>query len=133
MTDKSEIILEIKNEFRRYITNNHSQINSIDTLIVDAFYPYRHDVGIDFWEILKNEESFIRYKNLLEVYLRDVINRKSPINHANSYLSIIRKLKEFFDIEYGGVDQYLLKKQIYLKKDERWLDSKIYNKRKSKN
>lgn len=37
--------------FKSYLGSEYPQLKDPGTVISDAFYPLRHDIGIDYWEI----------------------------------------------------------------------------------
>lgn len=99
-------IMSIRDSFRNYIENDYPTIKDKNIIISDAFYPLRHDIGIEFWEIFKSEDSIKESQKLLEQFFRQK-NRVNPKSHASTYIGSIKKLKDHMDITYGGVENFL--------------------------
>lgn len=93
---------KIRESFRNYIEKNYPTLKDKNIVVSDAFYPLRHDIGIGFWDIFKNENSIKRCQILLEQHLEQK-KRLKPKSDASTYIGSIKKLKEHIDISYGGV------------------------------
>ena len=107
-----ENIKDLKDEFTQYLITKKSKTDkSAKTYVTDSFYPLKNYIGMNFWDIFKDEYSLQNCHELLEKHFdNEGIKRGKPYpkNHAkNDYMLEIRWLKEFFDNEYGGVDKYI--------------------------
>lgn len=68
-------------------------------------------IGIDFWESFKSDKKM---KECHEALYRVAINGgltgrgvKDPKGYAEGYMTSIKRLKSFFDEEYGGINKYM--------------------------
>ncbi|MDT0160701.1 hypothetical protein [Bacillus sp. AG4(2022)] len=93
----------LKEEFKVYIQTKYSHLKDKSVILSDAFYLYRHDVGIRLWEALENEHSMKRCQGLLEAYFTSEHKVKNPTSNTNTYMRSIKILTEFIDNKYGGV------------------------------
>ncbi len=99
----------MKKEFKDYLESNYQHIKSIPTITSDAFYIDRHDIGINLYDALKNEQSLYLCKKKLEQYFSNVKKVKSPKSNSSSYLYSITLLKEYIDNTYGEIAIFLKK------------------------
>lgn len=97
----------LKSAFKQYINTKYAHLKDKSVIFSDAFYPYRYDIGMDFWDVLKSEESVKRCRELLEIYFTNVRNVKSPVGNSHVYIRSIKLLKEFIDATYGGSDKFI--------------------------
>lgn len=107
MTDK---IKRLKNEFRNYLIIKfpNTSKSTIDTYILDAFYVYRHDVEFDinFFDLFKSKEVIIQFK--LKLYNQQLSKKiKKPQNSTSAYLCGLNRLYNFFQEQYGGVENFI--------------------------
>lgn len=103
---------ELKACFRNYIEQNHSKLQAKDQIISGAFYPYRYDIGISFYEIFVSEKSIEQARLLMEKRFEEAGTPKKPYRAAHTYAVKFRLLKEYFDVTYGGVGAYLSGNQV---------------------
>lgn len=97
------LIDDLREGFRQYLEVEYSHIQNKGVVLSDAFYLHRHNVGIGFWEALRNEDTMELCREKLEVYFKDIRMMKSPRSNSFTYMSSIKILKEFIDKTYGGV------------------------------
>lgn len=89
----------LRNEFGEYLRAKHPdwQESTVSTVVLDAFFALRNDVGIDFWESLASEEGL----SLAHVAIRDYFAGEERSGHAeeraNGCASGMRELKAFLD------------------------------------
>nr|WP_315023451.1 hypothetical protein [uncultured Aminipila sp.] len=102
----SSQIMKIRDSFRSHIENDYPTMKDKNIIISDAFYPLRHNIGIEFWDVFKNDESIKRCQILLEQFFQER-NRLNPKRDASTYIGSIKKLKEYIDNSYGGVNKLL--------------------------
>ena len=108
--DKMDLV-NLKNNFEIYLRNMGRKEARIKEDLSWAFVHYNNDIGIDFWESFKSEEKI---KMCQEALYNVAINGgltgrgvKDPRGYAAGYMSSIKRLKRFFDEEYGSVDRYM--------------------------
>lgn len=99
-------IMRIRDSFRSYIENDYPTIKDKNIIISDAFYPLRHYIGMEFWDIFQSEDSIKKSQKLLEKLLQQK-NRVNPKSDASTYIGSIKKLKDHMDLTYGGVENFL--------------------------
>mgnify|MGYP003593965275 FL=1 len=93
--------------FKQYLNSEYAHRKDKSTILSDAFYPLRHDIGVDFWNILSSEEAIKRCRERLESFFRNERQKKSPANDAGVYMNSIKILKGFIDDKFGGVDKFI--------------------------
>lgn len=124
--NNEDLLLDnLKYKFRRYLESNYSHVKNIAIVQSDAFYVYRHNIGISFWKSMENEDTMENCREKLEEYFSSVRNVKTPRSNSFSYLSSMKILKEMIDKEYGGIDKFLEKEGIVFDKDIYKENSKI--------
>ena len=97
------VIKDLREGFRQYLEVEYTHIQNKGVVLSDAFYLQRHDIGIGFWEALRNEKTMELCRENLEIYFRDVRKMKSPRSNLFTYMSSIKILKEYLDKNHGGV------------------------------
>lgn len=97
------LIDDLREGFRRYLDAEYPHIKNKSVTLSDAFYLQRHNIGISFWEALRNEGTMELCREKLEKYFNDVRKMKSPRSNSFTYMSSIKILKEYIDKTYGGV------------------------------
>lgn len=102
----SSQIMKIRDSFRSHIENDYPTMKDKNIIISDAFYPLRHNIGIEFWDVFEDDESIKRCQRLLEQFFQQR-NRLNPKRDASTYIGSIKKLKEYIDNSYGGVHKLL--------------------------
>lgn len=108
MLNNEELLIEnLKYKFKRYLELNYSHIKNIGVVQSDAFYIYRHNIGISFWKSIESEDKLEICREKLEEYFSSVRNAQTPRSNSFSYLSSLKILKEMIDKQYGGVDKFL--------------------------
>lgn len=104
MVEEKALIEDLREGFRQYLEIEYAHIQNKGVVLSDAFYLHRHNVGIGFWEALRNEETMEQCRYKLELYFTDVRKMKSPRNNSFTYMSSIKILKEYIDKTYGGIE-----------------------------
>lgn len=93
--------------FKQYLNSEYAHRKDKSTILSDAFYPLRHDIGEDFWNILSSEDAIKRCRERLESFFRNERQKKSPATDAGVYMNSIKILKGFIDDKFGGVDKFI--------------------------
>lgn len=106
---QDEILLykTLRGNFRHYLEIKHPNLKAKSTIISDAFFPYRNDIGINFWEIFLNEINLDHCHILLEQFLKDIKKVKNPKSDSQSYFHSIKRLKSYIDSTYGSIRGYI--------------------------
>lgn len=97
------LIGDLREGFRQYLEAEYPYIKNKSVTLSDAFYLQRHNIGISFWEALRNEGTMEQCREKLEEYFKDVRKMKSPRSNSFTYMSSIKILKEYIDKTFGGV------------------------------
>lgn len=107
----SYIIEDLKYNFYLYLKSKGRSEERIKEDCSWAFTHYNHYIGIDFWDSFKSEEKIKKcYQCFYEVALNGGFTGKGvkdPKGYAASYISSVKRLKDFFDEKYNGVENYL--------------------------
>lgn len=96
---------DIKEEYKNYLKQNERP-GSYTALFSDAFYPLRHDIGMNFWNIFIDNNSMSQCLECYKLYFA-AKGRKSPSSDAHSYMTAMKAFKKFLDTRYGGVNACL--------------------------
>ena len=64
----SEITV-LREQFKRYLNDNYAHLKDKGVIYSDTFFPYRHDIGLNFWDIFVDENSLGKARELLEIKL----------------------------------------------------------------
>lgn len=104
---ENALIEELREGFRNYLKTEYAHLKDKMVVLSDSFYLTRHNVGISFWEALRNEHTMEKCKKKLEKYFSDVRKVKDPKNNASSYMWSMKILKEYIDKRYGGIQTLL--------------------------
>ena len=91
---KKLTLQEIQNMYCDYLKKQNLSKNTIQTSCTDAFYLYRNDNTIDFWELLKSPN----FEELAYEHLYLTLNKYSHGNiksNINGYMFHIRKFRNF--------------------------------------
>lgn len=106
-----DIIADLKYHFYLYLKSKGRKEDRIREDCSWAFTHYNHYIGIDFWDSFKSEENIKKcYQCFYEVALNGGFTGKGvkdPKGYAASYISSVKRLKDFFDEKYNGVENYL--------------------------
>lgn len=108
MTNKisdSEITV-IRGQFKKYLNDNYAHLKDKSVICSDTFFPYRHDIGMNFWDIFVDENSLGKARELLEIKFNER-SRKNPKSNSSVYMHQLNIFKDFLDSTYGGVGRYL--------------------------
>lgn len=108
----------LQNEFRAFLRKNYpdSSKNTINGYSTDAFYMYNNGMEESFWRILLSEESTEQMKLLIANQLRykGISEEKIKIR-TNTYIRLLKMLKEFFDSYYSEIKMDLVKSKNSLR------------------
>jgi len=104
VSNEEIVIEELREGFRQYLDAEYNHLKDKGVVLSDAFYLSRHDIGIGFWEALRNEKTMELCRERLEVYFMDVREMKSPRSNSYTYMSSIKVLKEYIDKTFGGIN-----------------------------
>lgn len=91
---KKLTLQEIQDMYCDYLKKQNLSKNTIQTSCTDAFYLYRNDNTIDFWELLKSPN----FEELAYEHLYLTLNKYSHGNiksNINGYMFHIRKFRNF--------------------------------------
>lgn len=104
MIEKIDIpeIETLREQFKIYLNDNHGHLKDKCVISSDAFYPYRHDIGMSFEEIFVDENSLRKARELLEIELTK-LSRKNPKSDSYVYMRAFKIFKEFLDTNYGNI------------------------------
>lgn len=108
MTDKigdSEITL-LREQFKKYLNDNYAHLKDKSVIRSNTFFPYRHGIGMNFWDIFVDENSLGKARELLEINFKER-SRKNPKGDSCIYKRALNMFKDFLDSTYGGVSRYL--------------------------
>jgi hypothetical protein len=100
-------IKDLKEQFKQYLNDNYSHLKDKGIVFSDAFYPYRHDIGIEFWDVFIDEDSLKKARQLLEIRFTNEKSHKDPKRNSYGYMRTFKIFKRFLDNTYGGVAEYL--------------------------
>lgn len=113
MNSKSKIndkkILTLKAQFKGYLQMNYGHLKDKSVVLSDAFYLYRHDIGMSLWLALESDQSMMQCRKLLESYFTYVHKVNDSTNNSATYMRSMKILKEFIDKTYGGVTSFIEK------------------------
>jgi hypothetical protein len=112
MNAEELLIDDLKESMRLHLEMEYSHLKDKNVVLSDAFYAYRHNVGVGFWESLKNEQTMEYFREKLEEYFVNVRKVKTPRSNSYSYLRSMKILKEHIDKSYGGVQNLLENEMI---------------------
>lgn len=102
---------DLKDEFTEYQLLKGRNPDRIKEDRSWAFAHYKNNIGIGFWDSFKNNNSLEKCRKCFEnVALNGGFTGrgvKDPKGYASTYIVSIKRLKEFFDEKYGGVDNYM--------------------------
>ena len=77
-----------------FLNDNYGHLKHKDVLSSEAFYPYRHDIGMSFEKVFVDENSLRKARELLEIEFTK-LSRKNPKSDSYVYLRAFKILKEF--------------------------------------
>lgn len=97
----------LRSEFKIYLNENYTHLKDKGVLISDAFYPYRNDIGMDFWSILVDDSSIKEARLLLQQRFIEGGKHNDPVGAAHGYARALRYLKEYLENTYGSVTAYV--------------------------
>ena len=60
------LIDDLREGFKQYLDAEYGHIQNNSVVISDAFYLHRHNIGINFWEALRNEKTMELCREKLE-------------------------------------------------------------------
>ena len=94
----------VKSDFLRYLNLNYMHLDYKQTIISDAFYIFRFDIGIDPMLVM-NDDTAIKLckEKLIEKFTSK--KRANPSGSASSYCTHINLLKEYINSENNLAQQ----------------------------
>ncbi|MEQ8191787.1 MAG: hypothetical protein ABRQ39_27730 [Candidatus Eremiobacterota bacterium] len=104
MIDKIDIseIETLREQFKIYLNDNYRYLKDKSVISSDAFYPYRHDIGMSFEEVFVDENSLRKARELLEIEFTK-LSRKNPKSDSYVYMRAFEIFKEFLVSNYGSI------------------------------
>jgi hypothetical protein len=93
----------LREQFKKYLNNNYGHLKDKGVIYSDAFYPYRYDIGMDFWDVFIDESSLRKARELLEIRFTNKQTHKNPKRNSYEYVHAFKIFKEFIDNTYGSV------------------------------
>ncbi|HWR28407.1 MAG TPA: AAA family ATPase, partial [Negativicutes bacterium] len=99
---------KLRKDFQTYLINKHKDwsASTVSTILSDSFYTANNDVGIEFLECFRDDESMKTARNKIQTFLQQGDRPETANQRANDYFNTMQHLKAFFD-EQGGVTHYL--------------------------
>ena len=91
---KKLTLQEIQEMYIEYLKKQNLSKSTVKTSCTDAFYLYRKDKTIDFWELLKSPNFEELAYNHLKLTLSRYSHGKIESN-INGYMSHLRKFRNF--------------------------------------
>ena len=85
----------MQQEFVHYLKTHYSYAHP-GVMASEVMHIYRHDIGMPFEDIFRNEQTMETARELLIVYFEN-IGRKDPRRHAAVHYGNWIKFKEFLD------------------------------------
>lgn len=109
MTDKisNSHIEALREQFKKYLNDNYEHLKDKSVIHSDAFYPYRHDIGMDFWDVFIDEYSLRKARELLEIKFTNEQSHKNPKRDSYGYMRTFKIFKDFLHSTYGSVGSYI--------------------------
>lgn len=98
---------QLRSEFKRHLAVERADRKDNGSVLSDAFFPSRTNIGIDFWDIFTSNDSIQLCREKLENYFEHTAKRKTPKSDSYTYITAIKKLKSFIDSDYGGINKFL--------------------------
>lgn len=102
-----ERVKTLKSGFKNYLNSDYAHRKAKSTILSDAFYPLRHDIGIDFWNVLSGEESMQICREKILSFFANVKNYETAVQNASVYMYSIKILKKYVDSTFGDIDKFL--------------------------
>ena len=123
-----QTVKRVRAEFKSYLQDIRPALaeSTIDMYASDALLAANNDIGISLWSCLVDEESLVRAKSAIEIYLAKDIGSDRAGERAVSYLNSMRYLKRFMDEKYGGVEQ-CIGKEMYAERDMYRIIKRVYD------
>lgn len=115
-------MMQLKEEFRRYLNENYSNLKYHQQMISEAFSIYTYPLGMTIEEILSSEEGISKYKDKL-IKLFEERGRKAPKQQAGVYCRNIRFLYEFVNGNTEVANTQYVKNQF--RNTEKMIDRNI--------
>lgn len=97
----------LRKQFKKYLNDNYKHLKDKSVIYSDSFYPYRHDIGMDFWDIFIDDNSLRKARELLEIKFSNEKSHKNPRMNSYGYMRTFKIFKEFIDNTYGSVGGYI--------------------------
>jgi hypothetical protein len=92
----NSIFNELRTAFKSFLDKEYPELKDRGTILSDAFYPYRTDIGISFAEIFANDCSLEYCHELLKKNFTNK-KRKNPKSDSSIYMRAIRLFKKYLD------------------------------------
>lgn len=86
---------QLRHNFINYLKENYHYARP-EAMASNVFYAWHNNIGIDFWEIFKSDESMEYAKGLLVKHFEET-GRKNPRGHAGVHYGCWCKFREFWN------------------------------------
>lgn len=113
----------LKAGFKTYLETEWNHLQNKQTIVSDAFYLLRHDVGITFQAVVQNEVTMEVCQVKLEAYLKNSKKQKFPRENARSYVYAMKMLKQYLKEANGVPRPSKVEMEKYLRK---WDETENY-------
>lgn len=99
---------KLRKDFQAYLISKHKEWSesTVSTILSDSFYAANNDIGIDFLECFRDDESMKTARDRIQTFLQQGSKPETANQRATEYLNTMQHLKAFFD-EHGGVKHYM--------------------------
>ena len=84
---------ELRLRFIHYLKSHYNYARP-DIMASNVFYSWNNYIGMNFWDIFKDNDSMIRAKELITKKFEEV-GRKNPKGHASVQCGCWKKFHEF--------------------------------------
>lgn len=113
---KTKKIKQLRHEFKNYLIKNYKNVSeiTIKTYLCDSFYVYRRqsEFSVNFFDLFKSKDDIANFEKELLIQQTARKNIKNPKGSTQAYLKGLYRLYNFFEEEYGRIDNFIKLKTI---------------------
>lgn len=91
---------QLRHNFINYLKDNYNYARP-EVMASNVFYAWHNNIGIDFWDIFKSDESMGCAKEFLIKHF-EKMGRKNPRGHAGVHYGCWQKFREFMMKQQDG-------------------------------